>query len=384
MNPDAGRRLRQNARIPVEQTPRGSTLASTRSYGDNSSASIPNKTYLASLAVNTSAGASFEGTLAPSSPYHTDTQNGMHIATNALTGTSVAHNPSPVSCLTRASCESSSTMPRAPGFSESPVPSVAPNTQEYSDASPSSNSQQLGRHEDARSARSATPHRDQDIASDTGGRSQGNASGALTSSPIRSPGLHPIRDHTTDQHGTGQRDVPDSHQVSDSCEDAFVQQCDLLSLLGTHMFYRDDTTADESILLHSLKRVWTSHEHSFKLALEPRFDGCREALRIWIDLRLKTNELRSPSQRQSSARILQSVDRLLLMNEIRKLHRQWELLAAPIDGQAVPPEDLLCSAFAIMTKTRDTEAMFKEGLENMRKATPEIYSPNDPIISIYS
>jgi hypothetical protein len=214
--------------------------------------------------------------------------------------------------------------------------------------------------------------------SHTGRRSQVNETRALTSPPIGPPDLQPAREHSTDQ-----RDVPSSHQDSDSSKDALFQQGHLLSLLLRHMFYRNDKTVDETILLGSLEQIWTSHEHSFKLALEPRFDGCRKALRIWICLRRKTNELCSLVQHQSSPRTLDLVERALAKNEIRMLHWEWEELRTHVNGQAMSPDDLLCSAFAIMTRTREMETIFMEGLDNIRKTTPKVCSPEDSFISIY-
>jgi hypothetical protein len=151
----------------------------------------------------------------------------------------------------------------------------------------------------------------------------------------------------------------------------------LLSLLLRYMFPQDDKKVDESTLLLSLEQLWASGKHEFRPALEPQFDGCHEALRIWIGLRRKTSELRSIIERRSSAQTLDLVDRALSMNEIRILHLQWKALRAPVDGQAMSPEDLLCITFAIMTKTRGTEALFKKGLDNLRDTTPGVWSSED-------
>lgn len=135
------------------------------------------------------------------------------------------------------------------------------------------------------------------------------------------------------------------------------QQCYLLSLLLGNL-----EKVDESNLLRSLEQVWESGGHKLKSALEARFDGCCEALRIWIDSRRKTNELRSLVQRRSSAQTLDSVDRALALNEIRILRLQWEALWATVDNQGGSPEDLLCRALAIMIGQSVIEAVLEDAL----------------------
>lgn len=48
--------------------------------------------------------------------------------------------------------------------------------------------------------------------------------------------------------------------------------------------------------------------------------------------------------------------------KIRYLHETWEKLRASIDGQAMSPEDPLCSTFAITTGSKAMEAKFNKGL----------------------
>ena len=166
------------------------------------------------------------------------------------------------------------------------------------------------------SARNPTPPQASTMISHFGRRLQVNETTALTSPPIRSPDLQPTRDHSTDEG-----DVPSSHQTPDTSKDTLSLQGHLLSHLLS-VYYRDDNTVDETILLNSLEQMWKSHEESFKLAIEPRFVGCRKALRIWICLRHKINELLSLFDRQSSPQTLNLVDRALAKTDIRMLH--WE------------------------------------------------------------
>jgi hypothetical protein len=50
----------------------------------------------------------------------------------------------------------------------------------------------------------------------------------------------------------------------------------------------------------------------------------------------------------------------------------------------IAPEDLLCSTFAIMTRTKGTEVLFKEGLDKLKETSPEVSNPDDSVISIYA
>lgn len=359
---------RQDAPIPVEQTLREPALL------DRSS----NTNY--TRAVDTLTGSSPGRSQAPPDPHLPSTHNGMPSYTNAPTNTCVAADRFSVSHSTATSRHSSNTTPEAPGFPATSVPSVAPGTlNEHLGASSSSLDERHTTHEDAMSARGPMPPRASAMISHAGRRSQVNETRALTSPPIVPPDLQPTRDHSTDQG-----DVPSSHQDPDSSKDTLFLQGRLLSHLLRYMYYRDDKTVDETILLSSLEQIWKSHEQSFKLALEPRFDGCRKALRIWICLRRKTNELLSLFQRQSSPQTLDLVDRALAKNDIRMLHWEWEELRAHVDGQAMSPEDLLCNTFAIMTRSTEMETIFMEGLDNIRKTTPKVCSSEDSFMSIYS
>jgi hypothetical protein len=155
-------------------------------------------------------------------------------------------------------------------------------------------------------------------------------------------------------------------------EVTLLQQYDLLSLLLRYMFPRDDKKVDKSTLLRSLERVWAGREHDFRPALEPHFDSCHKALRIWIGQRRKTSELRSMIDRQSSAQTLDMVNRVLAMNDIRILRMQWEALRVSADARTMSPEDLLCSTFAIMTRTKGMGALFREGVNNLTKTSYEV------------
>ena len=156
-------------------------------------------------------------------------------------------------------------------------------------------------------------------------------------------------------------------------------QCYLLSLLLRYMFPQDDKKVDESTLLRSLEQVWASRTHDFRHALEPQFDDCHKALRIWIEQRRTTSKLRSMIDRQPSAQTLDMVNRALAMNDVRILGEQWEELRVSADARTMSPEDLLCSTFAIMTRTR-LEWLFKEGVDNITNISHKVWSSDDFVI----
>ncbi|KAI1525886.1 hypothetical protein A1F97_08506 [Pyrenophora tritici-repentis] len=128
-------------------------------------------------------------------------------------------------------------------------------------------------------------------------------------------------------------------------------------------------------MLRSLEQVWTSHEHDFRLIMEQRFNDHQRALHIWIGQRRKTSQLQMMIDRQPSAQTLEMVDRVLVMNDLRILQLKWKALRVHVHSQDSTPGDLLCSTFAIMTRTQGTEALFKEGLERLKETSPELASP---------
>jgi hypothetical protein len=75
---------------------------------------------------------------------------------------------------------------------------------------------------------------------------------------------------------------------------------------------------------------------------------------------------------------------VLVINDLRILRLKWKALRVPDHGQDSTPENLLCSTFAIMTRTQGTEALFKEGLEKLKETSSEVWSCDASVISIYS
>lgn len=56
------------------------------------------------------------------------------------------------------------------------------------------------------------------------------------------------------------------------------------------------------------------------------------------------------------------------MNDLRILRLKWNALKVHGGTQHLASEDLLCSTFAIMTRTKGTEALFKEGLDRLKES----------------
>ncbi|KAI0568806.1 hypothetical protein Alg130_11931, partial [Pyrenophora tritici-repentis] len=179
------------------------------------------------------------------------------------------------------------------------------------------------------------------------------------------PDPHPLMSHDTDQqYGPRSNETAGSREVS-------FEQCDLLSLLLNYLFPRESAHVEESIMLRSLEQVWTSHEQDFGLIMKQRFNDHQKALHIWIGQRRKTSQLQMMIDRQPSAQTLEMVDRVLVMNDLRILQLKWKALRVHVHSQDSTPGDLLCSTFAIMTRTQGTEALFKEGLERLKETSPE-------------
>lgn len=379
---DAGRRLRQNPPFPVEQAPQGPALVSRRNFEDTGFVSTPDDTHLSSPAVRILAGTPSGRSPVPTSPHLPNTQNGV-LSSISAPSTFVAANRVPLSCSLAAGRHSSTIIPKASSFSETSVLSVAPNTlndQEHSGTPPSSNSQWHRRYEDAMSTESShspTLPVDQAMLVDTGRLSQVNTSRVLALSPVLSSESCCATDPNADQ-----QNVSTSDRMPGPSEVTLLQQYDLLSLLLRYLFPLDDRKVDESTLLCSLEQIWASREHDFELALEPQFDACHKALCIWIEQRRKTSELRSMIDRQPSAQTLEVVGRVLALNDVRILSLRWEALRVSAETRTTSPEDLLCSTFAVMTRTQGTEPLFKEGLNNLRETLHEFWGSGDPVISI--
>jgi hypothetical protein len=78
------------------------------------------------------------------------------------------------------------------------------------------------------------------------------------------------------------------------------------------------------------------------------------------------------------------VERVLVMNHVRILHLKRKALKMQDQSQLVDSEDVLCSTFAIMTRTEGTEVLFKEGLERLKETSPNTLGSDYSVFSIYS
>ncbi|PVH99608.1 hypothetical protein DM02DRAFT_528693, partial [Periconia macrospinosa] len=97
----------------------------------------------------------------------------------------------------------------------------------------------------------------------------------------------------------------------------------------------------------------------------------------WISGRRKTSQLRLMVERQPSAQTLEMVERVLAINDLRILRLKWKTINAQDGNQVLSPEDLLCRAFAMMTKTEGVEQLFKEGLGKLEATALSVVRSED-------
>ncbi|KAL5395344.1 hypothetical protein PMIN03_013025, partial [Paraphaeosphaeria minitans] len=205
-----------------------------------------------------------------------------------------------------------------------------------------------------------------------------NATRVLPLSPDGVPSLHHTIGHTIEHHSSSERDaLPAPREVT-------ILQCELLQLLLGYLFPRDGYEVEEADLLCSLEEIWAEHEQQFKLAFHRLFASYREALFAWISERRITNQLRSMIESEPSAETLETVDRVLAVNDLRILRLKWRTINALDGDQAISPEDLLCRAFAAMTRTDGTEPLFKRGLEKLEETAISAVRYEDLTISIHA
>jgi hypothetical protein len=387
-NSTARKRARQNAAMSAEQTSREPSSTPRQSSENIPYTPTSDNTYLpppATYAAVTSLAATSSGRpSALPSPRSRCVSDGTPHSTNSPTSTFVAVNQVQTSVSTGADgCNTTSTH-TAPSLSEISVQPMAPNTSNSGEplrASLPSDGQRERRHGDIRSSQAShgqIPPAAQVTITHPGNSSQNNATGAPPLSPTGVSDLHRTMGRTIDhQNGSGGNRMPGPCEVT-------LLQCELLRLLLGYLFPRNDERADESALLHSLEQVWASHEQDFRLAMERLLECHREVLLIWISERRKTSQLQLMIERQPNVQTLGMVDRVLIMNDLRILRLKWKELKVHNGSQDISPEGLLCSTFAIMTKTEGTEVLFKEGLDRLKETSPEVLRRDDLAISIYS
>ncbi|KAH6612962.1 hypothetical protein C7974DRAFT_74512 [Boeremia exigua] len=385
-NSAARKRPRQNAAMSAEQssrepssTPRQSSENIPYTPTSDNTYLLPPATY---TAVNSLAAISSGRPSALPSPHSRCVPDGTPRSTSSPTSTFVAVNQVQTSVSTGADGSNTTSTHTAPSLSEISVQSMAPNTsnsREPLGASLLSDSQRERGHGDTRSTHALhgqTPPAAQVMITYPENSSANHATGVVPLSPTGVSALHPTMGRTIDhQNGSG------SNQMPGLCEVTLLQ-CELLRLLLGYLFPRNGERADESALLHSLEQVWASHEQDFRLAMERLFECHREGLLIWISERRKTSQLQLMIERQPSVQTLGMVDRVLTMNDLRILRLKWKELKVHNGSQDISAEGLLCSTFAIMTKTEGTEVLFKEGLDKLKETSPEVLRRDDLAISI--
>ncbi|KAL5401264.1 hypothetical protein PMIN04_013122 [Paraphaeosphaeria minitans] len=205
-----------------------------------------------------------------------------------------------------------------------------------------------------------------------------NATQVLPLSAGGVPSLHHTIGRTIDHHSSSERDaLPAPREVA-------ILQCELLQLLLGYLFPRDGYEVEEADLLCSLEEIWAEHEQQFKLAFHRLFASYREALFAWISERRITTQLQSMIESEPSAETLETVDQVLAVNDLRILRLKWRTINALDGDQAISPEDLLCKAFAAMTRTDGTEPLFKRGLEKLEETAISAVRYEDLTISIHA
>lgn len=178
-------------------------------------------------------------------------------------------------------------------------------------------------------------------------------------------------------HGTSKR-----VESSATCG-ATLSQCDLFSLLLRYLFSRGFGKIDEPLLLRRLAREWDAREMEHARILRQLYAAHRQALFEWRELRLKTSQLQALSGTRPHDRSSDMVQRLLELNDIRAFHVKWKASGVRFEGRNLTSEDLLCGAFALVTNTKDTEPLFKQGLRKLEEDTFNVMQPDDTSIRLY-
>jgi hypothetical protein len=87
---------------------------------------------------------------------------------------------------------------------------------------------------------------------------------------------------------------------------------------------------------------------------------------------------------EPSTETMETVERVLAVNDLRILRLKWRTINARDGNQAISTEDLLCRAFAVMTKTDGTEPLFKRGLEKLEETAISVIRSEDLTISMHA
>lgn len=163
-----------------------------------------------------------------------------------------------------------------------------------------------------------------------------------------------------------------------------LSQCDLLSLLLQYLFSKATCNVDEPALLHSLACAWAAREKELEQTLRPLYASYCQALAKWMDMRLKTSHLQTMFGTRPHARSSDMVQQLLALNDIRACYMKWKASGVRFEGRTLASEDLLCGVFALVTNTKGTESLFKEGLQKLDEDTFKVKRLDNLSISIYS
>jgi hypothetical protein len=147
-------------------------------------------------------------------------------------------------------------------------------------------------------------------------------------------------------------------------------------------FPREGVQCDEAWLLRNLEGTWHANAHTFRQVLGPMYEIEAHVLFSWVSERFKMLQLKYLMDSQAALPPSEMVDRLLAMNDLRMMRFKWRAMKVEEGNNMLSAEDLLCRAFALMTKTEGTEAMFKQGLERLNESVFGFLKTEDMKISM--
>jgi len=147
-------------------------------------------------------------------------------------------------------------------------------------------------------------------------------------------------------------------------------------------FPREGIAFDENHLLANIQSIWMHNTPAFRQAIGPLFDLQTHVLFAWIQERYKIMQLKYAMETQPGVPPHEMVDRLLAMNDLRILRLKWKAMSTQDGNVTLSAEDLLCRAFAVMTKTVNTEGLFKEGLDRLNETVFGFLKGEDMKISL--
>jgi hypothetical protein len=162
--------------------------------------------------------------------------------------------------------------------------------------------------------------------------------------------------------------------------DLSLLQCEVLGSLMQYFFPSPNTPPDEAVLLHKMEMLWHLGAHSFRAQCGPLYDLETNVFVAWITERRKIAELRQALKYRPAVPPAEVVDRLLAMNDLRMMRLKWKNMSS---AEGLSSEDLLCRAFAVLTNTRGSEYVFKDGLDRLNEGSLEFLRTEEMTIRLH-